>query len=298
MEAPVKIKNPDTTLRVVKLKPYQSLEIVVTGDYGESINMQSEYLRISEAIEQQDRTTYRIQQTKHATGANLYSTFYLGEINLTQSCLLVYLEATEEAKKDIITIVNPGFDTVSMKPYQVLEVVCYNPQFLGEDLWFWEWMTDVQYLDMDQMGYRSSTPYLAPLYSPDPVCSVMPRIIGEHQCTQHHFWFRFEKSVLNVLKDTKFKKPIGKFIFRGFPNSQTTECVESVVEVYLDGNEKHRERCLKTMFLPTFFEEQEDWSGHEMTSKHVRMDVAIKRIDCADLDDGCRVIYDERQLCM
>lgn len=292
---PVRIKNPDSLCRVVRLQPAQQLEIMLTDDYGANINLQSEYLRIASIDEYIDKRICRIKQTDNAFGSNLHSTFYLGEISLSKGNVLVYLESSDPGKKDTITIVNPGYDAIRMKPHQVLEVVCYNPDFEGkDDKWVWEWQPEVD-LEVDQIGYDFAMPYYYPAYREDKIYSIVPRITGDFRCAQHHFWIRFNKSVLELLDENLGRaKYVGKFIFRGFPDSVGSDCVESVIDLFLDGNKKYFNKCVQTLTLPTYMDAV--YNMKPSKAQPIARDVAVQRLD-SDFEVGCRVIWDERQLC-
>lgn len=285
---PIRIKNPDTPCRVVRLQQGQQIELLF--DYEPKLSLYSDYLRIVKTDNYTDKSIWYIKQTENTQGSNLCSTFYLGEISSSKGSLLVYLDTEDPSKRDIITIVNPGYDTVRLKPYQVLEVVCYHPDFVNnDDHWVWEWAADSN-IRMDQLGYDFAVPFYFDSFTQDSLYSVIPRVIGDFRCVQHHFWFRFDQSILEVLSRDQMGKAkyVGKLAFRGYPSPKDDCYVESVIDVLVDGNKKHINKCVQTLGLPT----HNLYEPKEIVKTPIMRDVVVTKVD-ASLDIGWQVIQDQ-----
>lgn len=300
---PIRIKNPDSVCRIVQLQPHQDIELTLTNDYKDytTVNVTSHYLRVARVDEYENRRVFHIKQTKHSQGCNIFSTFYLGEITLGGGSLLAYMKAADPEKTNIVTMVNPGYDAIRLRPYQILEVVCYHPAFADKlDVWYWEWVPNILELDVEQMAYESSVPFFSMWDMGGPFITC-PRTVEENLfTTQHHFWIRFDKTILNLVEGDKIgrAKYAGRLIFQGHPHEGSVDFIEGIVDVYLDGNRKHLQKCVQTLALPISPTSWEDRWCQKRAAGPVVKDVTITRIEKTSFDDGCRVIWDERQLCM
>lgn len=144
---PARVKNPSSDCHVVPLVPGQKLEITLSGDsprFSEAtVEVRSEFLEMEGVFTAPDGNgrMFRFRQKSPPLDnwARVSNT-HMGEVVLrgADACAKVcpVLVASNPCKKNVFTVVNPDAHTVKIQPYQILEVVLYNPLW-GKKL-YWE----------------------------------------------------------------------------------------------------------------------------------------------------------------
>lgn len=299
--APLHIKNPSSLLHVTRVRPGQ--QIVVSLDKTNMcLDIQTEFLKLDSVIENEKGKQFTLTPRGDLEKWSQLSTFYLGEVTAGEGNLLVYLDSMSEVKRDMVTVLNPGFDTVRLKPNQIMEVVLFNPSFSGRyDRWTWQWYPK-QDLQLDEICYKCMIPNY---YHTEPdltdYFATVRRSPEGVRCTQHHFWFRFEKNILQMITKEDCKaKFMGRLIFTGSTNWQNPqeECVEGILDLYVDIHKKH--------YLSTIFTMNIDGYGSKYNHlprlpapAYVRRErqPLVREVDLTripgELDEGCKTMIGE-----
>jgi hypothetical protein len=135
-----------------------------------------------------------------------------------------------------------------------MEVVVYDLRFTNQDEWVCDWRS-VGGIKTEQIGYD----YLS-LYSwnqlfdaeddPEYRYARYPRVDTDDakQCRQHHFWFRFDKTILDI--ENAGVKHVGDFVISGCANKflkGRTDESSYHASVYVDSSKVKKGRILHTL---------------------------------------------------
>lgn len=238
------------------------------------VEVASSYVREAISYEKEGRRWFHFVQEDLVEDWHEYSSCFLGEVWVDCDDLIakvVMVLENNKAGKDHLTIVNPDCYDVRILPHQIVELVVYDLRFGSQDEWTCDW-APISNVNVEQIGYD----YLN-LYSwynfgihedpPDYRYALLPRVEMDDAkpCRQHHFWYRFDKSVLNQAG----MDHVGDFVLKGcadkFLKGRTQESTFHA-SVYLDARKLKKGRVLHTLGL----ESKDNCSSY--TYKHSRMD--------------------------
>lgn len=328
--SPVKVRNPVSLQHLVIIHPNQEIELRLDKQiFSEEVTVQisSEYLNLKKVIKDSDTDVYQIKANSKVDRWDKYSQSMLGEIWIDSvgflSKVLVVMESTgSEEKKRNLTIVNPDYHDIKVKPYTTIEVVVYDKTFGFNDEWVWEWMPneiesmeveikEVNYCNLNLYSwhhfpehYRDDT---------DDEFSRCPRLLLKDigpNTQQHHFWFRFDKSIVELFKKTNGVQQVGNFIFRGYADRyHKKECksVDYGFTLFADLRSKYHKESEFVLDSPILIGKKkkqnkiiipEPKSGYKYKHRYKpqkpllpeKKKVVIKKIPFAPLEEGCRVL--------
>ena len=204
--SPVQVRNPTSSQHLVRLRPGQSMFLSFDKETYRDVKLElaSDYLE----AEADGDHKYRIWQTKVVDGWGDYSSTFLGEIWIDYDASIakisVVLDCVNKEKLDHITIVNPDCFDVRVQPHQVIELIVYDLRFGSLDEWYCTWKP-LKDIYLEQIGYDYISLQTWGQYyqhgddDPGYRYARMMRTEIEPSPTQwtrqHHFWFRFDRSV-------------------------------------------------------------------------------------------------------
>lgn len=238
-------------------------------------------------LHEEEYIEYEIVQTPLALGRNACSTFFLGEVRVNENNLILYQNNDVVPYKNTITVVEPTFESIRIKPFQYLEVVLITngmPQFHNK--WNWFWTPGDMGLGMEEIGYRFVYgDYLDGCKSIECHPYNMIRHSSDDQTTymQHHFWFRCEREVISLLGTSQRGVYLGRLLFR-----QGDSPTPSMMNVYIDLHKRYQaetEEAMKgvqarLMAMP----QKPQFSGPVCRS------ISLQEFAFSRLDEGCRTV--------
>lgn len=231
--APVRVQDPVSEGHAVPLKPGQDIEILLSGSNDRKsyfddidISIRSDYLKIANVRSDKGGLIYTISQTRDFSDWSRVSSTYLGEIKFSKdkfkSTLCVSVDATNPFKKNIVTVVNPNSHLVKTTPYQIIEVVLYNPVW-GKPL-YWDLDKDSDpRMELVAYSYIQPNVYRAEdsVRKINDAFFTYPR--SQHDSNrpffEYHFWVRCQQSAakhMQSLPNGMF--PNAKLRFVGYVN--------------------------------------------------------------------------------
>lgn len=317
--SPVQIRNPTSSQHLVKLRPGQDMFLSFDKElYGDvKIELASDYLEAEAVGLLQDGShKYRVWQTKDVAGWSDYSSTFLGEIWIDYDSSIakvsVVMDCVNNEKLDHVTVINPDCFDVRVQPHQVIEFIVYDLDFGSLDEWHCSW-NPLKDVHLEQIGYDHLSLQAWHQYyrhgdnDPGYRYAKFPRTeieIGPTQWTrQHHFWFRFDRSVLDYA-DVGVNH-IGDFTIEGvsdkFASKTDPKHTQYHLSLYLDTKKFKRGRALHTLGLKkkneyshyTYARQQSATRSIIHVPKEtlpVSREVDISNLQPASLDEGCKVI--------
>lgn len=319
--APVQVKNPTSMQHMVWLEPGQTLVLhLKLEDYpAVKVDTMGGYLTLLASEEEDGIGKYLFIQDEKVAGWAAYSSCFLGDIwidsDTTVAKMVVMLNCETTEKKDFVTVVNPDCTDLRLKAHNVLEVILCDHRFKDQDEWVWEWhpLNDVgieqvgyDYVQLDMwgryFGYNSDEPSHHPY-------ARLPRSESEDNrlVRQHHYWFRFSESIINVMTDSKAVKHLGNLKFYGWAdrfNKNEGYAHESILSLMVDLSSKYRSLVWHTLLslkkhgeVQTYIPRIEHYSS-PLKRRHVQVvprlptirEVAVKLLDSKSIEDGCKTM--------
>lgn len=320
--SPINVRNPSSLCHSVKVFPGQDILLVLDkNDYPNSKIEISRHgasdlclLDVAYVREDEFRVTYRISQTCDLESWSIYSSCFLGDVWIDSESsiarLLVVLESKSVEKAEHLTVINPSKQDIKLRPYQILELVFYDTSFGYNDEWTLEWKPKkklcMECIGKDYLtlfGTRYSLPEnLDNSDDPSYRYARCKRLDPDVTCRQHHFWFRFDSGVLDLLNDNDCLS-VGSFDIVGYSNKfQKYNCstVLCDVGVYVDLKPKFRGRVLHTLGVQKRDETNRTFVVPSSYTYHapyrppkrlpVLREVTIKKVEDDDIAKGCKVI--------
>jgi hypothetical protein len=329
--SPARVINPSSMHHVVWLHPGQALVIQLSEEvYGSNqpkLELTNNNLKVA-CVEKVDKKyQWLIIQEEKIIEWGDYSSCYLTDIWIEseKTCgrIVVMLSCVNKNKDNFITVINPDCVDIRIRPYDVIEVILYNESFKDQDEWMWEWLPLLD-VDVDQIGYDYFNIHMWNKYyldstgeEPNHPYACLARTCSQKNawCRQHHFWFRFDKSVLDLMRKEQGVKHVGNFKFFGWEDrhrkSEGFSC-EHLLSVHLNLKEKYRLAVLHTLTIPKFGDKLPRPTAMKSTSsvsavrtavmhhlkrkrQHVSIwpmvqEVVIEPLNVRTLDEGCRTI--------
>jgi hypothetical protein len=286
---PVNVTDPDSNCQIVGLRPHQPLRVRLTKRRYASIDVKldSRYVEIKNVVESDQYFDYDIGQTPHAEGRNACSTFFLGDLQVNEHNLILYLNNDYDPYKNTITTVCPKKSIIRIKPYQYVEVVLMSegmPTF--DSKWDWHWVPGKDNIGVEEIGYRFI--YSAFLQNNNVECYPF-NMMGhsdDGRTMQHHYWFRCEREILSLLPSCERGVYLGNLIFC---RRHVTE--DAMVPIYIDVHRRYQsetEEALKGITSRLYAVPQRpQFYGPVCRS------ITLQEIEFKDLDDGCRTVGGE-----
>lgn len=334
--SPVQVRNPTSLQHLATIRPGQGLELRLDHDMypGEiKVEISGDHL----VFENQDvtnpkRTLYRVEHDLFVYDWSEFSHSMLGEVWIDSkdrlSKIIVVMESLNVEKMRTLTVCNPDCCDIRIKPHNIIEVVLCDQEFSGNDEWVWEWRPTID-LEIEEIGYRSLNLYTWKQFasydmdSPNFLYARHPRFeVGrdvQPWTRQHHFWFRFDKSILDIIDKDLGLNRVGDLKFTGYSNryrKQNTDIREYNMSVYTNLRGKFKEMVEGTLALKKECESLDIEPSKTYTSssspnsssivhlkqrpkKHKRRyeetlplkrEVAINKVPFGSLEDGCKVL--------
>lgn len=310
----VQIRNPTSSQHLVKLRPGQDMFLSFDKEiYGDvKIELASDYLE----AEADGNHKYRIWQTKDVDGWGDYSSVFLGEIwidyDKSIAKISAVLDCVNNEKLDHVTVINPDCFDVRVRPHQVIEFIVYDLEFSSLDEWNCSW-NPTKDIHLEQIGYDYLSLQAWRQYyhhgddDPGYRYAKFPRTEIEPSLTQwtrqHHFWFRFDRSVLDYA-DVGVNH-IGNFVIDGISDrfAKQAKHTQYHLSLYLDTKKFERGRVLHTLGLKKKNDSHYTYAQQGMPrpivyvprvikekTLPVSREVGISNLQPASLDEGCKVI--------
>lgn len=312
---------------VVPVKPSQTIEICLCKATHENPQvLTTGYVKISKMEERDGYLVYTIVLSRQDYVWSFYSSCFLGEVwvhcnwfdpedkpKLSKLC--VVLQSSTKGKEKILTVINPDFYDIRVKPFQVLETIIYDVGFSEMDNWTYSWEPKVNLglMEIGEDKFKISN-YPTVLTEPKQDCTEFFTKLcrcdeGAERASQHHFWFRFSKQVIDLMGERSILH-VGDLTitgyswndFRNWQNGPPDACREYHASLHLDCDIKHLNDFLDTarihrkvphcglavlddQLIPL---ERTHFSRRKLLP-NVK-DVTITQKNASDLGDGCRVV--------
>lgn len=323
--SPFQISNPQSNQHIARLKPGQFLQLTLGKDRfpNAELVLDSEELTLEGEGEDKAEKQFLISHSDDAKKWADYSSLFLGEVWIRcdqedKAKILVYVESPNKFKKDIITVINPNWWDVRLRPWEMLEVVLYDHSFKTISDWDWNFFR-CERVTMDMLGHEDIVLYVREQFGdyfkidPDYRYTILPRT--EHrqntEMPETHMWFRFDATILDLLIKSGTVL-IGNMNFEG-----TKDPYENVVEnnvqygftLYVDCYKKHQARTIQSLGLPGYADSQTStlfdttaaddkvvarvgnkYVVHKEKNKKRVREVTFNRLFPTMFSDGCRVL--------
>jgi hypothetical protein len=281
----VNIVDPDTHCQVVGLQPGQPLRLRLTKKryISKDFQLDSQFLFFSRMDRDEQYVEYEIMQTDDTIGKNALSTFFLGEVRLGDKNLILYQNNNIAPYKNTITTFCPKYDSISIKPYQYIEVVLLSqgmPVF--EDKFEWSWESGRDGIQLSEVGYRFI--YSSYLQNNNVECHPFNMIVHAKgpNVMQHHYWFRCEREVLSLLDHAERGVYLGQLVFK-----QGSSQPISIVNVFIDLHHRYKtetEQALKSVYTKSAIPYKPFYHGPVCRS------ISLQEIEFNNLYDGCKTV--------
>lgn len=280
--SPVQIRNPLSRGHLVRLYPGQRLSVAFTKPEfkSSSLHISGPFLSLDELEATNQGWTAHISQAKDCA-ALADVTLFLGEVYIVGdgmcSSLCVVMDSPNA---DYMRVIQPANNTFRLEPHQLLDVLFYSPDY-GD-----EWFCDIisGQLRLEQIDHRAGPLRHAPEYMQAlPLCGGLIQPVEEH-----YFRFRLDAhSVETVQALPEGKYDGGALMFRKNGNREA-----SSLNIVLNWKERKRNEVYKALLLPK--NSQPVWRHYpkqRRPKQAMQAKVVVRRIECADIDSGCKVIW-------
>lgn len=223
--SPVHIKNPTSLQHLVLLQPGQTLIVHLDSENYPNAKMQisTSYLKLLPCEGNKQERQFIVIQDERIALWGSYSSCFLGDIwidsDKIKAKLVVMLVCVNPVRSNVITAINPDCIDIRVKPFNIFEIILYNPQFKYTGEWTWDWSGKLELgINIEQIGYNFLNSHEEESYSQ--MYARLWRIekIEDSYCRQHHFWFRFDESIFPHLNADIGLKYVGDLRFFGWPD--------------------------------------------------------------------------------
>lgn len=335
--SPVQVRNPTSLQHLATIRPGQGLEFRLDHDMypGEiGLHVSGDHLILENIdVTNPNRTIYRVEHDLFVYDWAEFSHSILGEVWIDSkerlSKVIVVMESLNTEKMRTMTVCNPDAYDIRIKPHNVIEVVLYEQDFSGNDEWTWEWLPTLD-LEIEEIGYRNLNFFTWKQFSsynidsPEFLYARHPRFEVSRDVQpwsrQHHFWFRFDKSILDIIDKDFGITRVGDLKFTGYSNRYRKQCTDIKqynMSVYANLRGKFKKMVQETLALKKESESldlgtQKSYNTDSPTNsaaivhlkqrpkKHKRRyqedtlllkkEVAINKVPFGSLEDGCKVL--------
>jgi hypothetical protein len=227
--SPVRVKDPTSNSHAVFVVQNQKFEVFLSNDsfYDEThVKHTGDFLVMEGVRPANGGRIYTFAQTGKTADWHRVSTTFLGEVLLSNpkakfsARLCVFLKSKNPYKTNVITVINPTNQTVKLQPYQVLEVVLFNPVY-GLPL-YWEADTTVDprmellahcYINPAEYNPADSIRKITDAFFTLPRA---PQGSSSRPFFEYHMWFRCNRIAAKHMAELPFGFfPDGKIRFNG-----------------------------------------------------------------------------------
>lgn len=264
--SPILVRNPSSLQHVVNVHPKQPVLLRLDRSmYPDAEIVPSDgFITKSEVVNKEGITFCQIEQTIDASEWAQFSSCYLGNVwvgsKKESANLLLVLQGENQRKRNHLTVVNPQFADVRVRPHTIMEIVLFDEDHKDYDEWNWEWSSALD-VDVESLGQDYMSLYMwtkihdsKSVEGPDHPYARFPRMGTDVNpwTRQHHFWFRFNESLIPLLAEKNGTKHVGDFRFFGWPDrfmKHSTRPVEMNLSVYCDLSKKYTNAFETTLKL-------------------------------------------------
>lgn len=306
--APLCVSDPRSMYHLVRIQPNQDVAILLSKEkfLSPELEITSSYLSVAHTSEDTSNRVYRIKQCDAVRYWGQYSSTYLGEIWISYeqgiSRLLVIQDCTNPQKMNHVTVVNPkGFD-LRVFPQNVIEFILYESSFSCTADWEWNWNSKFECVKVCCLGEDTKGLHPNRMYqsfeSPSDKYAKLARFdVAPTQCyrQQQHFWFRFEKDLVQLFGSESGTINVGSFHFIGCPGPYCdNDNIQTFSATVFLNTKKSRvatfENAVET--LPPLRSYATSRPKFQIYVKKPPLpiinEVAITRIETSELADGCK----------
>lgn len=275
----IKLKNPSSNQCFVRLNPEQNIEVYLDDKKFPNpvIKLDSDLLYCN---------NFTICQKSFVSNWLKHSSVYLGSISisscLNKSNIIVVADSHNHLKSNFLTIVNPKHSIVRFTPGDIFEIILLSDK--DED-WNWEFLEAIDDCELEFLGQTTTDHGDHGLACPDFPYAQLPRneiLKNTKIFFQKHFWFRFNKKLMNLLNHTDNSSCyFGDLIF----SSQFSQFSASLHSIL---NKKYKTRVLNSLLLHKIMNQQQTKSSVFCNNENSINDVFIENIKFNSLQDGCK----------
>ena len=257
--SPVRIQNPTSLQQITKVRPGQEICLYLADQlYGNhTVDVSSNVLSIQQITFSGPGKLYKISHDSCVHDWADYSSSLIGEIWIDGKDSIgkigVLLESKNPEKAQVRTVINPDCYDMRIYPYNILEVIVYDKRFGFHDDWSWEWKPlediEIQQIGYDQLCLNSWDHYFQGVESPQYMFARHPRADVDKNgmlTRQHHFWFRLNNKVFNMITCKSSIVHIGNMVISGIANKyqqQFADKTSHYLSLYVD----FRKKCYQQM---------------------------------------------------
>lgn len=339
----INIKNPTSMQHIVRMKPGQLVTLTIDRQIYDDCDLfvNGEYISYykSRDINSNHFTLVHKDITKDWAKR---STTFLGEVVLVNGTygemengeviakLMMFLELTDKDAVPIVSVINPVENDVRVWPGELLEVVLFEESWPNDIYWNWKWSPAmdicVDLLKKDSLEIRDAIDWN---YLDETACYIYemyPRIARprrNHNHTQYHFWFRFDKKIIDLMSVQTGVCNLGDFLFLGTPTlKRSSESYQFKLNVHCNLVEDKKIDVIKSFLIPdddpsfgwnTLQKEKLEFSNSNLVRQQYNVSLAEKyyhkpvskfrferQVDAnflgkMDLEDNCVVISTPQQ---
>lgn len=320
---PAHVKNPSSIQHLVWLQPGQSLVVRLSKETYQNSKVETSngHMKVLTCEEKEEEREYLFIQDEMVPEWSAYSSCFLCDIWIDSDAvtakLVVMLACHNEAKDNFVTAINPDCTDLRLRPHDILEVILYDHRFRDQDEWSWQWNSTCD-VKLEQIGYEHMNIHMWERYyeaeadeHPSYAFARCPRTQSENNpwCRQHHFWLRFDDSILLAMQKESGLRHVGNLRFYGWPdryNKNGGYLSDSFVSLTVDLDNKYRMRVLDTLALKPHGECQKPLPEPVRAAvvNHLRKkkgkvwtptirDVSLNLLETTALEAGCNTMSAE-----
>lgn len=282
----IKIRNPISSQQLVRLKQNQCIEMHLDKKLFPNVNFEYNDVFFELTC---DKNYYLFKPKKFIEEWSNYSSMHLGSIfvnsNFNSSNIIVLSESSNNLKSNFLTIINPKNDIVRMIPGDILEVILFDCENQELEWHFSECMNcEIEFLGESRLSSKKDKIFPCKDYP----YAQLPRFVEfkELPIVQRHFWFRFNKKLMNLLNDTVCSpKHFGNMIFINQKNQ-----TEFSMSLYVTLHKKYKTRVLNSLLLSKLNEAYSLTSfknEYNFDETNLINEVHVSLIKSKKIEDGC-----------
>lgn len=290
---PVRIQDPTSHQHMIRVKPGQKINLSLSKVLFPDVNLEiiSDHIKIESCQTGDINRVYVLSHDSSICQWSEYSDFFIGEVLLECekfiSKLAIVMESTNPSKSIFLSVVNPNYFDLRLKPHNVIEVILYNTSFGSQDEWKTNWAPHVPNLGLEQIGSDhlclQSWNHYGVVDDPSYPYAKLPRVdVSNNNMTrQHHFWFRLGsrfKDLNQFVKEFQGEiQFIGKLNFQGQEDRYKSSLRKETfgLDLYLDCRKPKSDLYLKTLSLKS----KDDCSPYDFCSVNDNKKHKIKQSD-------------------
>lgn len=282
----VKVIDPVANQQLIRLKPNQCLEICLNEKKfaNSCVVFNNNFFELIKK-----NTSYILKPKDFIFSWAEYSSVFLGSVCLRDdfrsSNIITIVESSNDLKSNFLTVINPNNDPVRMTPGDVLEIILFDYENKELD-WTFSGTAGckIDFLGQSFLNLSEEQSFFCPEYS----YAQLPRseIFENKPLNQKHFWFRFDKKLMNLLSGTcTHPQYFGNLVF----NDQDGQ-IKFSLSLYMVLHKKYKTRVLNSLLLNKLYENNTQPSfGTEcdFDDKNLINNVKINLIKNKSLTHGC-----------